>query len=364
MREKMMKDTILGLELTNFCNCSCIMCTQSSMNVNKGFMSESVFEKILRNIVDNDMCFSKLVPFGLGESTLHPQFHDFMKKIFSLNSTGRYFKAIDLHTNAINLDEKTIDLFIQYGEQLNTISFSIDAIHPETYQKIRRNPNFEDMIKNITCFYRKRGKKRLPRTNLQFIVMDENAHESRDFLDYWSRLFRKNGIEYQVNHDWEPPMRLDTIFFKRLNPIDHSNLEQSEKLHRDVVSDLGIMNSTDDSEKRAVNSTEYRGERRRYPCSGPFKYTMISWDGEVTVCCIDTLRELSLGNIKDKDLYDIWMSDRNHSYRLAHISGDLSCMPKCRNCNNLDSPHISRDELRNYIKKYGPSDYMRYLEDI
>ena len=38
---------------------------------------------------------------------------------------------------------------------------------------------------------------------------------------------------------------------------------------------------------------------KRKPCSGPFKYKFIASNGDVTVCCLDTEKELTIGNINE-----------------------------------------------------------------
>jgi len=366
LKGKMFSDTILALEFTNFCNCSCIMCTQSHTKINRGFMSEKTFEALISGIVKEDLYFDKLITFGLGESTLHPQFGQFMEKLFTINSTGRYFGGVDLHTNGIDLTDEVIDILLKYGNQLSTLSFSIDAVTADTYFNIRRNRNFDKMVKNIKTIFRKR-KERFPRINLQFIVMDENYLEAPGFLEFWGGFLESLKIPYQVNYDWFPAMELDTIFFKRLNPVKHEELSEYEKLHHNVVRSLGLLKEHDSparENERAVESHEWRGEKRRYPCSGPFKYVTVCWNGDVTVCCIDTLRELCIGNVSKASLYDLWSSEKCHKYRLAHIKGDLSEMAKCQKCNNLDSPHISKEEMKEYLRRFGYHDYLGYLKDI
>ncbi|MFA5479075.1 MAG: radical SAM protein [Candidatus Muiribacteriota bacterium] len=365
MFSNLFENSVLSIELTNFCNCSCVMCTQSQMKGHaRGFLSSEIFDKLLKEIVDNDLCFDKLIPFGLGESTLHPEFFDFMEEIFKINRTKRYFKSIDIHTNGINMSDELIKLFAEGGGGLSTLSFSIDAASEQTYFNIRRNRNFNNMIKNIQNVIRKRKNPQDPKIILQFIVMEENREEAPLFLNFWKDFLNQNRLDFQVNYDWNPPMIKDTIFFKRLNPVKHEEISKAEKIHYNVVENLGLIEKKTENSDRAVESREYRGEKRRYPCSGPFKYVMVNWEGEVTVCCIDTLRELSLGNLKNNTLQELWWSKKNHEYRLAHISGDISSMDKCLKCNNLDSPEISKKEIEKYLKKFGFKDYMKYLGDL
>ncbi|MDD5090118.1 MAG: radical SAM protein [Candidatus Wallbacteria bacterium] len=364
--------SILALELTDFCNCNCIMCTQSvSRKIHKrgkGFMSSDLLDSILKSIADSGARFDKLLPFGLGESLLHPAFPELIRRLLDFNSDRSFFSSIDLHTNATLLNEAARAALLNNHSVPDTVSFSLDAIKPETYWRIRRNRQLESAYNNVKSFidHRESSGKSLPRCLIQFIVMDENKDEAREFLEYWSDFFRTRSLKFQVNYDWFPPMESDTIFFKRLNPFHNEEMADAEELHRSVADGLGLINSSQSD--RIISSQEFldlaRPEARR-PCAGPFKYLSVSWDGELTVCCIDTSRELSLGNLKQTELFELWNGDKNHAFRMAHILGDLAPMPKCLNCHNLDSPPLSDQEVTTWMRQNGQAELIgRYLERI
>ena len=88
---------------------------------------------------------------------------------------------------------------------------------------------------------------------------------------------------------------------------------------------------------------------KRKPCSGPFKYKFIAANGDVLVCCLDTEKQLVIGNIKEDSLEKIWDSEKAHKIRMAHINGDLSEYPVCQHCPNLDSPQMSKEDIRRYL---------------
>jgi len=89
---------------------------------------------------------------------------------------------------------------------------------------------------------------------------------------------------------------------------------------------------------------------KRRPCSGPFKYKFIAANGDVLVCCLDTDKQLVIGNIKENTLDEIWDSEKAHRIRMAHITGDLSEFPVCQHCPNLDSPQMSDADIEAYLK--------------
>jgi hypothetical protein len=194
-----------------------------------------------------------------------------------------------------------------------------------------------------------------PNVIFQFIVMQENKQDALPFLNFWRTHLEKLEVPFQINFDWSPPMTKDTIFFKRVNPFSRMDFMAAEYLHRQVISNLALLpNSTNKTEERHINSDEYTEEMNiiRRPCSGPFKYINIAWDGVVTVCCIDTERKLALGTISDSTpLTKLWEGSLNHKYRIAHITGDLSDIPTCQNCRNLDGPSISDNEILQWLHK-------------
>lgn len=63
-------------------------------------------------------------------------------------------------------------------------------------------------------------------------------------------------------------------------------------------------------------------------------YSMyIDWNGDVLLCCQDMYnRTINFGNVKDKNIFDIWTDSRLIEYRNKLMCGDRSSSP-CKNCN-------------------------------
>ncbi len=352
-------DSILSLELTDYCNCKCKMCTQSVQDIihgnSKGYMDIELIKEIFTNLKNNGIKIGKLLPFGLGESTIHKDFKEIMNFIFKENRDNSIFSYLDLHTNGINFTEDLFELFIKNSDQMGTITFSLDAAREETFAEIRGNSSFKISRKNLMDFIlkRKSSGKEYPHVIIQFIVMDENFNDLLPFVNFWKLFFKENNIDFQINYDWNPPMVKDTIFIKRVNPFSAMNLEAAENLHMSAIKKLGLIK--ENKEDRIIESDEYFRTKKaiRRPCSGPFKYMNIAWDGVLTVCCIDTERKLALGKIgEDGTLVELWEGRLNKSYRKAHIYGDLSSIPVCQKCRNLDGPRIDNEEIVQYMKKH------------
>ena len=74
---------------------------------------------------------------------------------------------------------------------------------------------------------------------------------------------------------------------------------------------------------------------------------MINPDGEVTVCCNDWERKISMGNVTSESVYDIWNGEKYHNFLLGmlekgrkenHPVGCAKCQYPCFDAvDDLDS---------------------------
>ena len=93
-----------------------------------------------------------------------------------------------------------------------------------------------------------------------------------------------------------------------------------------------------------------------------WKTPKVAWNGEVGVCCMDVGMALSLGNIKDHTLDEMWMSPKIKEWRLHHIRGEFNKVKgknpdgstfSCAKCNGIKFPGISDEEIVKYLKAVG-----------
>lgn len=69
-------------------------------------------------------------------------------------------------------------------------------------------------------------------------------------------------------------------------------------------------------------------------CDYPYRVLFVTWNGKVTICCTDTLKnELVIGEIKDKsDIKSIWYSSLMEQLRARHNNLDVKCLAPCDRC--------------------------------
>jgi radical SAM protein with 4Fe4S-binding SPASM domain len=55
-------------------------------------------------------------------------------------------------------------------------------------------------------------------------------------------------------------------------------------------------------------------------------------DGIVTPCCIDSNRDLIMGNIRKDSIKEIWKNEAYQDIRKKHLDGMIDEVPTCRKC--------------------------------
>jgi radical SAM protein with 4Fe4S-binding SPASM domain len=68
------------------------------------------------------------------------------------------------------------------------------------------------------------------------------------------------------------------------------------------------------------------------PCYYPFSHAMIDWNGDLLLCSNDWGRALVIGNVLERNLADLWMSEAMLDVRRRLIAGDRRHKP-CATCN-------------------------------
>ena len=59
---------------------------------------------------------------------------------------------------------------------------------------------------------------------------------------------------------------------------------------------------------------------------------LIDWNGDVFLCPQDWQRRITMGNIMQKNFFDIWIGSTLSKFRKSHLNGDRSQSP-CNSCN-------------------------------
>ena len=261
----------LDIELTNRCNLKCPGCPRGDMNRPPGDISFDLFKKIIDASYPY-IYFAWLHLFG------EPLLNKNVIKMIRYASNNHV--ACGISTNATFLNHDFSKKLCQSG--VDTIIFSIDASTKDTYKKIRKGGNFDQVIQNTEEFLNLSERKNIRHTIIQMIRMESNSHEVDEFIKKW----------------------------KGPNRRVHIKEEDSWAGHF----------------KTNIN----RNQIKRFPCHKLWERLTIDWQGNASICCRDFKMQVKVGNIAKDSFTDIWNGNKMVHLRKALIKNQLGEILLCK----------------------------------
>lgn len=316
-----------SIELTSRCNLKCIMCPRDD-NAERGLGNMRL--ETFQRIIDQASQYLEFTYLHLaGEPLMHPQFGEFIEYAASKGiQTG-------ISTNGTILDRRRAEILI--NSKLADLIISIDGEDRETYRRIRGADSFRKVVENAETFLQlKRAAGRGPYTVMQMIVMNENAHQAKQFYRHWKQLgadavrlkrffnFAGNVEDRSVNQP------------KLIQLTNGQNGSSNGDRNADGDTDNGHSNGL---RKKVALQAEVG---RRQPCFLLWRQMAFYYDGTAVSCCHDFLHESVLGNIHHQTLEEIWNSPVMVDMRRKHLEGRQHEIPLCAGCNQ---PTVSVPEV-------------------
>lgn len=278
----------LDIEVTSYCNLLCPMCPRTHRvemgNWENRMMKMEVFKKIIDEGTSKGLKAINLNNFG--ESLFHKNIAEMIKY-----AKDKGVLEIMMHTNGTVLNEKLAEKLIKSG--LDRIIFSLDSISKEIYEKIRVNGSFEETTENVRNFFnvRKRLGTKKPNIRVSMVRMKENNHEASKFKEFWGD------------------------YADEISYTDYRNQDGLDKVDRYV---------------------SYKKENKSYACPALWQRLTVNATGEVTACCRDAGKRLTLGNMKkDGSLKDIWDGKELQNARALHENKEAYKIDACNGCDHI-----------------------------
>ncbi len=267
------------IEPVSICNLRCIMCFQvdKSFSSNKsinGSMEVGLFKDVIEEVRENSC--SAVTLASRGEPTLHKEF-DKIAKIIEDS------KILDckLNTNATVMTEKKIHEIL--SANFSEVVFSVDAGTKETYESIRVKGKWERVVSNIELFNQIRSKK-YPKVQTVTRIAGVKVNDKQDIN--------------QMNNFWEK--LVDEVSIKEASPRWDSYNNKKNKI------------------------TE--------PCMNLWTRTYVWYDGSINPCDFDYKSNLSVGNIKESSLKEIWNNEKYNTLRKNHLNKKRCLHNPCDRC--------------------------------
>ncbi len=271
----------LWIELSARCNLRCVMCPNRDLPEDqKGDMEWPVFRKV----VDEAEAFAfEISLHHRGESLLHPRALEFIRYAGSKRIRTK------LHTNGSLLTPELAEGIVDSG--LSRISFSLDGFTREEYGKIRRGGDFDRVVANISGLLRakKKAGANVPAVAIEVIELPGSRTSGRE-KEMLLHEFRKAGLDELVvkkPHNW-----------------------------------AGYWKSG-------------RGSMTYAPCTFPWNALLVLWNGDVSPCSQDFFGTCILGNVKEKQLTEIWNDGPMQRLRAGLGERRFEEFPACTGCDRL-----------------------------
>lgn len=268
----------LFMETTNACNLKCKMCTRNMYPIQIGMMEMGLAKKITDEAASFGPRTFSLHLFG--EPLLAPNTLPIIEYIKSKNKKNN----ILLTTNGVFMTKEIAGKIIE--SEVDKVVFSIHGANDKQYKSVTGTDDLnkvEQNIKNLIAL-KKEANKEKPKIYLRMVVPKDKGEEINSFRQKWK--------DYPVIVDIREPHN----FGGRVGDKKSDNI-------------------------------------KRYPCYHLWYSPGINWDGQVSICCCDTLKEEIIGNVKDEKLSDIWKGEKLKKYREYHLSGQYDKIPLCKDCN-------------------------------
>ncbi|OGX28326.1 MAG: hypothetical protein A2879_03920 [Omnitrophica WOR_2 bacterium RIFCSPHIGHO2_01_FULL_49_10] len=272
----------IDMDTVDACNLHCLYCSEEHGYIRKrtlkkipGSIVDALFREAARPAGKDRLC---AVNIGtLGEPLLYPEM--VFKILEGCNKAG--VMETFLHTNGHLL---TVDIFKKMaGMGLTHLFFSVDAIRPDTYKRVRGG-DLSVATKNIldVVEYKKAANGVFPVIRVSFLENKYTSPEKNEFVEFWKD--KVDFIDIQGTVDF-------TV-----------QLSETDKI--------------------------------RSSCILPFQRITIGVQGEIGPCCAGYIMVpgFYLGIIPDMSVYEAWNSERANALRAAHKDMSLEYFPMCWEC--------------------------------
>jgi len=205
---------------------------------------------------------------------------------FLNNHIFDYLEAIKVRNLEVTIDTnglllKNADLLKLIDLEIDSVFISVDAFYDETYQKVRGVNQLKNLKNIIHEFIGLRGDKKYPRIGVSYVVEDENINEVEQFVSYWS------GI-------------VDVV-----------------RVNQKFMSERTLTNSPKSS---------------RTACWSLEDTLMIHYNGEASLCCVDTHYENKIGNVFKDGVAGVWNGAYFSKAREHHKNGEFQNISICKKC--------------------------------
>ena len=295
---KVVPDMVL-IDIANRCNAQCPFCARQLSELKRNeLMSKEMFYDIINQV--KRIKSVKTIAFAAwGEPMLHPNFDEFVNYVLNLGY------KVGFPTN-MSLADKHMDTLLK----VDFLMISVEGHDKESYEKSRKNLNFEKVYNNIVELDRKikenkaKGLK-VPHREVNYLI-DKNSNIKK-YMELW--------------YDYVDSVRIGPILPAMI--WNEKNKTTSLKI--------------DDTLKKSLIKCKNRVQNMH--CAMPFKSIYIRANGKLALCCSDYDIDINFGDCTE--LLHSYKNNKNFKkVRDEFITGNLNI---CKNC--FQNFLVTKEEL-------------------
>ena len=283
---------IIVIDVTNSCNLRCPVCPVTiAMTRRRGTMKMPVFRRIVDDFVGRPEKPEIFFNFS-GEPTLNRLLPDFIAY-----AAGHGHKTF-VSTNATKITDRLARAMIEAG--LDRIYLCLDGFDAEAQESYRVNSDFAEVKANIEAFAR--AKRELGAKNPVCILQ--------------TLLTRYSERQIGEIEAWARAIGLDRIRFKSFSTGTYTSAAEKELARRFLPENPAYRRVDDGAAAPAT-------------CHEPTHSTVVFWNGDLGLCCVDYDRRVRMPNIMVDGFIRAYQSQAATAARRA---GFLKQHAICRGC--------------------------------
>ncbi len=294
-----LKSKQIDIETTNICSAKCPICPRDEFTQKLGVMEYGLFKKIIDDIASYEVEYITLTGFGdpLADKHLFKRCQYIREKLPKVK--------IYISTTCALMTPDKYDDIIKY---IDILKISIFGITKESYEKSHAGSlKFEKSYSNILGFIDKIGQiENRPYLEALLVLTDINNNEMDEWIQYW-----------------EP--KLDEVFVWKPH------------------------NFGDKKDYRVID------KKNMISCGRPENGQLyVHVDGKSSMCCFDINKQLTVGDMNNQSIYDIFHSKEFKHLKKFHKNNDYEGT-YCENCDQINyNPDVliySTDKTRKVGQK-------------
>ncbi len=290
---------IVIIDVTNSCNLRCPVCPVTiAMNRKRGMMSLEVFKAIIDDFKGSTDKPAMYFNFS-GEPTINPALPEFVE--YAHQNNHETF----LSTNATKLTRPMCERLIKAG--LGRIYLCMDGFSKIAQESYRVRSDFEAVKANIELFLQVR----------------EDLGVKNPFCVLQTLLTSYSENQVDDIKAWAGEQGFDQIRLKTFSLGSYTTPEEREEFGKFLP-------------KKTKYLRHITGKTRKI-CLEPLIQTVVFWNGDLGLCCIDYDQMIQLPNLKENGFLAAYRSD---DAARARKKGFLKQFDICAECSYSNADNM------------------------